>query len=118
MVEAESIFEELQKIQQEIFRKKTINLAIGEHRSNLKGVGLDIHDINKWRKGDPLDSIDWTLTLPNWPRNILKIEKPETKKTPSILVVDISPSIFVEIDKTANKFRLLLHLIGALGFAA
>ena len=33
-------------------------------------------------------------------------------------MADISPSVFVEIDQVANKFRLLLHLAGALEFAA
>jgi len=42
----------------------------------------------------------------------------ETKNAPAILVVDISPSIFVEVEPQLGRFKLLLHLIGALGLAA
>ncbi|MBI2669931.1 MAG: hypothetical protein HYX20_02220 [Candidatus Yanofskybacteria bacterium] len=117
-MEIREIFEELIQIKQETYRGKARNIQIGEHKSPLQGAGYDLLDITKWRHGDSVDNIDWQLSLLSWPKKIYKLEHPEFKSTPVILVVDISPSIFVEIDQKANKFRLLLHLIGALGFAA
>ena len=117
-MEVKEILEELVQIKQETYRGKARNIQIGEHKSPLQGAGYDLLDITKWRPGDSIDDIDWRLSLLTWPKKIYKLEHPELKSAPVILVADISPSVFVEIDQAANKFRLLLHLAGALGFAA
>ena len=117
-MEVKEILEELVQIKQETYRGKARNIQIGEHKSPLQGAGYDLLDITKWRPGDSIDDIDWRLSLLTWPKKIYKLEHPEFKSAPVILVADISPSVFVEIDQVANKFRLLLHLAGALEFAA
>lgn len=117
-MEVEQIFSELEEVKQEIFRGKVKNFQVAEHPSRFKGSGFEIHTVNKWQLGEPMANIDWNLSLRTWPKEIYKIDRMETKNAPTVLVADISPSIFVAIDRQASRFRLLLHLIGALGFAA
>ncbi len=117
-MEISEIFGELEEIKQEIFRGKVKNFQIAEHPSRFKGAGFEIHTTNKWQLGEPMSNIDWNLSLRTWPKEIYKIDRVETRNAPAILVADISPSIFVEIDQQTSRFKLLLHLVGALGLAA
>ncbi len=117
-MEVEDVFSELEEVKQEIFRGKVKNFQIAEHPSRFKGVGFEIHATNKWRPGEPLSNVDWNLSLRTWPREIYKIDRIETRNAPVVIVADVSPSIFVEIDRSASRFRLLLHLLGGLGFTA
>lgn len=114
----EQIFSELREVKQEIFRRKVKNFRLAEHASRFKGAGFELHSISRWRLGEPLSGIDWNLSLRTWPKEVYKINRIETKNAPAVLVADISPSIFVEVQEAAGRFKLLLHLIGALGFAA
>ncbi len=117
-MQVEQILSELEEVKQEIFRRKVKNFQIAEHPSRFKGSGFEIHTTNQWRLGEPMTNIDWNLSLRTWPKEIYKTDRVETKNAPTILVADISPSVFVEIDRQANRFKLLLHLVGALGLAA
>lgn len=117
-MEVEQLFGELEDVKQEIFRRKVKNFQIAEHPSPFKGSGYEIQTINKWKLGEPMTNIDWNLSLRTWPKEIFKIDRIETKNAPAVLVADISPSVFVEIDPLFSRFRLLLHLVGGLGFAA
>lgn len=114
----EAVFSELEEVQQEIFRRKVKNFQIAEHASRFKGSGYEIQTISQWRLGEPMTNVDWNLSLRTWPKEIYQINHIETKNAPVILVLDISSSIFVEIDQHLSRFKLLLHLVGALGFAA
>lgn len=116
-MEVNQIFSELEEVKREIFRGKVKNFQIAEHPSRFKGSGYEIHTVNRWRLGEPMANIDWNLSLRTWPKEIYKIDRIETKNAPVILMADISPSIFVEIDPQTSRFRLLLHLVGALGLA-
>lgn len=117
-MEVGQIFSELEEIKQEIFRRKVKNFQIAEHPSRFRGSGYEIHSINPWRLGEPMANVDWNLSLRTWPKKLYKTDRIETKNAPAILMADISPSVFVEVKETASRFKLLLHLVGALGFAA
>ncbi len=117
-MELEQALGELEKVEEEIFRGKVINFRIAEHRSPFRGAGYDIHSIRKWVPGEPMNTIDYQLSLPTWPKTIVQVPRIETKSSPVILIADISPSAFVSIGEEASKFRLLVHIIGALGLAA
>ncbi len=111
-------FSELQEVKQEIFRRKVKNFRIAEHHSPFKGSGYEMHSINRWNLGDPVNSIDWSLSLRTWPKTTYILNKVETKNAPTVLVSDISPSVFAGVERDNGKFKLLLHLVGALGFAS
>lgn len=114
----EQAISELIKIKQEIFRRKVKNLMIAEHKSPYKGVGYEMHSINAWRLGEPMLNIDWPLSMRTWPKVVYKVDRMETKNAPAIILADVSPSTFVGFDDEESKFKLLLHLVGALGLAA
>lgn len=117
-MDLKDLFSELSEVKQEIFRNKVRNFKIAEHVSPFKGSGYEVHRINQWRLGEPMTNIDWNLSLRTWPKKVYKVDRIEPKNAPVVIVADISPSIFVELDPATSRFRLLLHLIGALGFAA
>ncbi len=117
-MDVSQIFSELNEVKQEIFKRKVNNFQIAEHPSSFKGSGFEIHSVNKWCLGEPMINIDWSLSLLTWPKTIYKIDRIETKNAPAILIADISPSLFVEVEEATGRFRLLLHLVGGLGFAA
>src|SRR3989344_8935177 len=117
-MEVENVFGELEEVKQEIFRGKVTNFQIAEHPSRFKGAGFEIHTTNRWRPGEPLSNVDWNLALRAWPKEIYKIDRIETRNAPVIIMADVSSSIFVEIDRSVSRFRLLLHLLGGLGFTA
>lgn len=112
------IFSELQEVKQEIFRRKVKNFRIAEHHSPFKGSGYEMHSVSKWNLGDPMNNIDWNLSLRTWPKAVYILNKVETKNAPTVLIADISPSTFAGVENGNGKFRLLLHLVGALGFAS
>jgi len=126
-MEIKDVFAELDRVKKDVFLGKTINLDLGEHRTRQEGIGFSIHDISKWQEGEPIENIDWALTLPSWPDQIYKIDRVELRQTPIIAVVDISPSIFVSVaekdskagmTEDSSKLRLLAALIGIFGFTA
>lgn len=112
------VISELEDIKEQIYTGKASNLMIAEHHSPFKGAGFEIHSINERRLGEPVGKVSWPLSLRTWPRKIFKIDKIVEKEAGVIAVADVSPSVFVEVDSEAGRFRLLLHLIGALGFTA
>lgn len=117
-MEINQVFSELKEVKQEIFRGKVKNFRIAEHTSPFKGSGYELHSINEWRLGEPMQNIDWNLSMRTWPKKVYKVDRIEAKNAPVILITDVSASLFVEIEEAASRFKLLLHLVGALGFAA
>ncbi len=117
-IEVEGVLSELIKIKEEVFRRKVKNFPIAEHASRFKGAGYEMHSINAWRLGEPLFNIDWSLSMRTWPKIIYKVDRIETKNAPAIILTDLSRSMFVRFDDKNSKFRLMLHLVGALGLAA
>ncbi|MBI2063075.1 MAG: hypothetical protein HYT61_02430 [Candidatus Yanofskybacteria bacterium] len=117
-MEIEKLFSELMKIKQEIFRRKVKNLLMAEHASPFKGAGYEMHSINAWRPGEPMLNIDWSLSMRTWPKIVYKVDRIETKNAPAIILADLSPSVFVGFNEENSKFKLMLHLVGALGLAA
>lgn len=117
-MDIEQIFSELQEVKREIFRGKVRNFQIAEHLSPFKGSGYELHSINEWQLGEPIQNIDWNLSLRTWPKKVYKVDRIEAKNAPVILVTDVSASLFVEIEEAKSRFKLLLHLVAALSFAA
>src|SRR3989344_4035653 len=117
-MKAQEIFSELVAITKPAHRGKVWNFRVGEHKSRRIGSGYDIHNIREWQQGDPLIHIDLESSLPTWPKKIYILETIEPKYAPVILVADISPSIFVQVDELKGKFKLMLQCLGAIGLGA
>ena len=115
-MEVEQIFARFRDIKQGIkSRKKATSIHYGDHRSGFIGSGYDIVGVDEWRPGQPLKDIAWNLSLRTFPDKIFKIERMEPKELRTLLVVDLSHSMFFQISQEANKAMLMLDLIGNLG---
>lgn len=117
-MELQEIHSKLAMIREQIFRGKIKSFCFGEHPSRASGPGMDFKEISEWNPNEPLRRIDWGLSLASWPEKAYKVETVEPRNAPLILAVDVTPSILLQIRDETNKSRLLLELIGMLGFDA
>ncbi len=115
---AVDVLAELEILDDEMYQGKIANFVLGDRESNIIGDGYDFHDTSEWTPGDSFDSIDWRLTLAHWPEKIFKVNKPETKELPLVLAIDSSPSMLIRFAGDESKFRMMLRLIGVIGFSA
>lgn len=111
------IMSDLECLADEIYQGKIKNFILGERESGTIGDGYDLYELTEWEPGDTFHDIDWRLTLPSWPKKIYKVNRIETKELPLVLAVDASPSMLLRFRPDVSKFRLMLKLMAALGFA-
>lgn len=114
----DEILKDVEKVREELFSGKARNFKLGQHQSVFGGSGFEIKEIKKWEEGEPLDSIDWPLTLPHWPEELYEIKKVEIREVPLILALDVSKSLMISVDDKRNKFRLLIQVLVVLGFSS
>jgi uncharacterized protein (DUF58 family) len=115
-VEVEEVFARFREIKAGIkSRRKATGISFGEHKSGFQGAGYDILGVDRWRRGEPLKDVAWVLSLRTYPDKLFKVARMEPKELPTLLVVDLSPSILFQISQHANKALLLLDLIGVIG---
>lgn len=117
-MELQEIHSRFAVIREQIFRGKIKSFCFGEHQSRASGPGMDFKEISEWNPNEPLRRIDWGLSFASWPEKAYKVETIEPRNAPLILAVDVTPSILLQIRDETNKSRLLLELIGMLGFDA
>ena len=117
-MELEEIYSSFALMREAIFRGRIKSFYFGEHKSRAISQGVDFHEINEWDKNEPIGRINWSLSIADWPDKAYKVEMIDPRHTPLVLLADISPSVLVQVDSRANKTRLLLELLGMLGFSA
>lgn len=117
-MDLEQTIVDLRRLKEELFSGRARNFIIGRRRTRLIGRSYRVKEISQWRRGESLRSIDWKLTLATWPRRIYKLERVETKEVPTLLAVDLSPSLLLRFAAEDNKFSLLLRLLATLGFTS
>lgn len=100
------------------FRKKATSIIFGEHRSPYKEAGYEMTEVTFWEKGDSLRDVDWGMSFPTFPDEIYIIKRIEEKEIPIILGIDISTSMLYRVEEGSNKGKLMLELMGILGFTA
>ena len=96
-------------------RKKAGGHMYGDHRSPFTGSGYDIIGVDRWRPGQPLKDVAWSLSLRSYPEKLYKIERMERKQLPTVITVDMSSSMLFEIERETSKAVLMLDVIGSLG---
>jgi uncharacterized protein (DUF58 family) len=115
-VEVEEVFARFRAIKHGLKTpKKSSSTWHGEHRSSFHGAGYDIAGVDRWRPGQPMKDIAWSLSLRTYPEKIFKIERMELKQIPTLLVVDMSHSTLFQLSDESNKALLMLDVIGGLG---
>ena len=115
-MEVEEVFARFRAIKQGIkTRKKAGSIWFGDHKSPFHGSGYDIVGVDRWRPGQPIKDISWTLSLRGYPEKLFKIERMEPKEIRTLFVVDLSYSTLFQISHKSNKALLLLDLIGGIG---
>ena len=108
----DDVLDRFERIGEDVFSGKAVNLEIGEHQTRNVGIGYEIKDVEQWRRGDPFGSINWRLSLATWPKKIYKTTKIETKEVPTIMLVDFSPSMTLRFGEESVKLQLMMDLIG------
>jgi uncharacterized protein (DUF58 family) len=115
-VEVEEVFARFREIKAGIkSRRKSTSISFGEHKSAFQGAGYDIVGVDRWRPGEPLKNVAWSLSLRTYPDKLFKIARMEPKELRTLLVVDLSYSTLFQISQRSNKALLLLDLIGVIG---
>jgi uncharacterized protein (DUF58 family) len=115
-VEVEDVFARFRDIKAGIrSRRRSTSISFGEHKSGFQGSGYDIVGVDRWRPGEPLKDVAWSLSLRTYPEKLYKIARMEPKELRTLLVVDLSPSTLFQISRHSNKALLLLDLIGVIG---
>ncbi len=114
----DDVLDRFERIREDIFSGKAVNVGIGEHSTRYIGIGYEIKDVEKWRRGDSFSSINWRLSLATWPKKIYKTTKVETKEVPTVMLVDFSPSMMLRFSEESVKLQLLMDLIGSFSSTA
>ena len=115
-MEVEEVFARFRDIKHGIkSKKRSTSIHYGEHKSGFKGAGYDIVGVERWRPGQPLKDIAWSISLRTYPDKLFKIERMEPKELRTLLVVDLSYSTLFQISQESNKALLLLDLLGNIG---
>ena len=115
-MEVEEVFARFRDIKHGIkSKKRSTSIHYGEHKSRFKGAGYDIVGVERWRPGQPLKDIAWSISLRTYPDKLFKIERMEPKELRTLLVVDLSYSTLFQISQESNKALLLLELLGNIG---
>ena len=115
-MEVEDVFARFREIKAGIKSKgKATSISFGEHKSGFQGSGYDIVGVDRWRPGEPLKDVAWSLSLRTYPDKLFKVARMEPKELRTLLVVDLSHSTLFQISQHANKALLLLDLIGVIG---
>jgi len=116
-MEFKEIIESLRAIKTGIYsRKKSNALRFGTHQSSFKGAGYNIEQVTEWREGEPLKNIAWNLSIRTYPDKLFIVQKIEEREVPHLILADISPSMLVGVKDRQNKLRMLLELVGFIGF--
>lgn len=115
-MEVEEVFARFRDIKHGIkSKKRSTSIHYGEHKSGFKGTGYDIVGVERWRPGQPLKDIAWSISLRTYPDKLFKIERMEPKELRTLLAVDLSYSTLFQISQESNKALLLLDLLGNIG---
>ena len=115
-VEVEEVFARFRDIKHGIkAKKKSTSIHYGDHKSAFKGAGYDIVGVERWRPGQPLKDIAWSLSLKTYPDKLFKIERMEPKELRTLLAIDLSYSTLFQISQESSKALLMLDLIGNIG---
>jgi uncharacterized protein (DUF58 family) len=115
-VEVEEVFARFREIKAGIkSTRKAASISFGEHKSGFQGTGYDIVGVERWRPGEPLKDIAWSLSLRTYPEKLYKVARMEPKELRTLIVVDLSYSTLFQISQHASKAVLLLDLIGVIG---
>lgn len=115
-MEVEEVFARFRGIKHGIkTKKKATSIHYGDHKSGFKGAGYDIVGVDRWRPGQPMKDIAWTLSLRTYPEKLYRIERMEPKELRTLLVVDLSYSTLFQISQASNKALLMLDLVGNIG---
>ncbi|MFV0507331.1 MAG: DUF58 domain-containing protein [Bacteroidales bacterium] len=74
-------------------RRKSVNtVAVGKHRSALRGRGFDFEEVRQYVKGDDIRNIDWKVTARTQKTHTRVFT--EEKEKPTLIVVDQTKSMF------------------------
>ena len=115
-MEVEEVFARFRDIKHGIkAKKKSTSIHYGDHKSAFKGAGYDIVGVERWRPGQPLKDIAWSLSLKTYPDKLFKIERMEPKELRTLLAIDLSYSTLFQISQESSKALLMLDLIGNIG---
>ncbi len=115
-MEVEEVFARFREIKAGIkSTRKAASISFGEHKSGFQGTGYDIVGVERWRPGEPLKDIAWSLSLRTYPEKLYKVARMEPKELRTLIVVDLSYSTLFQISQHASKAVLLLDLIGVIG---
>ena len=115
-MEVEELFARFRDIKHGIkSKKKSTSVHYGDHKSGFKGAGYDIVGVERWRQGQPLKDIAWSLSLKTYPDKLYKIERMEPKELRTLLTIDLSHSTLFQISQESSKALLMLDLIGNIG---
>ncbi len=114
----QDISDRFEEIKEGLPVSRTGNRFFGEHKSTRRGIGYHFMEITKWRPGEPFKGIRWRQAILSNFREISVVRRMEQKKVPTCLVANISPSMLFQVRDDANKGRLLIDLIGAIGFTS
>ena len=102
-MEVEEVFARFRGIKHGIKAiKKSTSVHYGDHKSGFKGAGYDIVGVDKWRPGQPLKDIAWTLSLRTYPEKIFRIERMEPKELRTLFVADLSHSTLFQISQASS----------------
>jgi uncharacterized protein (DUF58 family) len=115
-VEVEEVFARFREIKAGIkSTRKAASISFGDHKSGFQGTGYDIVGVERWRPGEPLKDVAWSLSLRTYPDKLYRVARMEPKELRTLIVVDLSYSTLFQISQHASKAVLLLDLIGVIG---
>ncbi|WPL19364.1 hypothetical protein Thiowin_04481 [Thiorhodovibrio winogradskyi] len=96
-------------------RHRTRSVLTGQHRSRLRGRGMDYRESRHYQAGDDIRNMDWRITARAGHAHVKVFD--EERERPVMVVADFGPSMFFA-SRGAFKSVMAARLAALIGWAA
>lgn len=96
-------------------RHRTRSFLTGQHRSRLRGRGMDYRESRHYQAGDDIRNMDWRITARSGHAHVKVFD--EERERPVMVVADFSPSMFFA-SRGSFKSVMAARLAALIGWAA